>query len=226
MIAINLAPDTRGMWGQELADLIIAAPAVVSCFKGGATAWEKAKQMGAIPVKDTRTHIVGERQFTYGVIVFQTKELAAAVVKTMQAADNPTSPHPIPTHTNSPLPIPPHPISSSTIPSQPTAPHLLLTHSNPTPTTHHIPSTTLELMLYHLTSTLPDPTHPKPTHPTPTRPPIRTQANPCHSIPFHLNPFHPTIPSHLPPTHPNPTHPSLPCCTSTHTGTEGQRRHP
>ena len=182
MIAINLTPETRGMWGQELSDLIVAAPAVVGSFKGGTAAWEKANKMGAIPMKDTRTHIVGERQYTYGCIVFQTKELAAAVVKNMQAANNPTSPHPIPAHTNSPLPIPPHPISSSPIPSQPTAPRLLLTHSNPTHTTHHNPTTPLEPMLSHSTSTRPNPTHPKPTHPVPTQPPIRTQATPYHSI--------------------------------------------
>jgi hypothetical protein len=140
-IAVNLTPETRTMWCQELADLIAAAPQVVSSFKGGTEVWERARKLGVNAPKNTRTHIVGERQFTYGVIMIQDKNLAALVAKAMQAADNPTPSHPASTHTNPYHSNPSHSTPSCPIPSHPTAPRPSSSRPNPSYTTQHAPPT-------------------------------------------------------------------------------------
>ena len=138
-IAVNLTPETRAMWCQEMADLIVAAPQVVAMFKGGTEVWERARKLGVNAPKDTRTHIVGDRQFSYGVIMLQDKNLAAIVVKAMQAADNPTPSHPASTHTNPYHSNPFHTTPSCPIPSHPTAPRPSSSHPTPIYTTQHAP---------------------------------------------------------------------------------------
>ena len=93
-IAIGLNPETRGMWGQEMGDAIVAAPQVISLFKEGPDAYARAYKLGVQVTHNTSTHMVGARQFTYGKITFQAKALAAAVIKVMQASTQAHATHP------------------------------------------------------------------------------------------------------------------------------------
>jgi hypothetical protein len=85
-IAVHLTPETRSSWGGDLARLIAGAPQVKAKFKGGETAWQAAYDIGVQPIEQARTYVnANNKQFTYGAIVVQKKELAAAIVATMQA---------------------------------------------------------------------------------------------------------------------------------------------
>ena len=88
-LAVHLTPETRGMWGSELARSIAGAKEVKAKFKGGESVWEAAYGLGIQVVEQARSYInAGNKQFTYGAMVVQKKELAAAIVATMQATSN------------------------------------------------------------------------------------------------------------------------------------------
>jgi hypothetical protein len=93
-LAVHLTPETPGMWCSELARSIAGAKEVKAKFKGGDPAWEAAYEFGIQVVEQARTYInAGNTQFTYGAMVVQKKELAAAIVATMQAILNPRAAH-------------------------------------------------------------------------------------------------------------------------------------
>ena len=77
------------MWCGGLARSITGAKEVKAKFKGGESVWVAAYEFGVQPVEQVRTYInSNNKQFSYGAMVVQKKELAAAIVATMQATQN------------------------------------------------------------------------------------------------------------------------------------------
>jgi hypothetical protein len=88
-LAVHLTPETRSMWCVELARSITEAKEVKTKFKGGEPVWEAANEFGIQVVEQVRTYInASNKQFSYGAMVVQKKELTAAIVATMQAIPN------------------------------------------------------------------------------------------------------------------------------------------